>query len=449
MLAACNFPGSGICLTMTNFHRNAAWLLFVVVAGGYWTLARFFPVAYVSMTYEDLYGEWLQMWLFVAVFIVAALLVRRPGSYRWFFILLSLAGLYTFLEEISYGQRLFGVQSPEFFEEYNIQGETNLHNFLTGPESTVLKDVIEYGLALALIAYGFLFPVGLKHGFAPARQLNGIGVAPPPLYLAPFFLIAALLEVGWFNFNEAEVAEVLVGTAMTGMLLHYWYAAGKQEDSGLPGQPGPAATRQGSVFLLLFAVLSGLAWGTTEWFNSDPAVRERTDARLINGYKKYARRLEYKGRWAHAAEFYRLAHEGLFGETEYLQLAVRNYKAAGDEENYRRFYLQLLNEQVARQAGTTGVDDHLAFAVSYGEMGMLEKQHHHLERARFFATERVKRFPKNAENHYWLGRALQQSGDFPAAIAAYETALQLNPESNKFANAIMLLKKNAAASMHQ
>ncbi|MBZ0154774.1 MAG: hypothetical protein K8I29_00995 [Alphaproteobacteria bacterium] len=42
------------------------------------------------------------------------------------------AGLFTMcMEEISWGQRIFGVQSPEFFRHYNDQQEINLHNFFT------------------------------------------------------------------------------------------------------------------------------------------------------------------------------------------------------------------------------------------------------------------------------------------------------------------------------
>lgn len=35
-------------------------------------------------------------------------------------------------EEISWGQRIFGIETPEFFKERNLQEETNLHNLVVG-----------------------------------------------------------------------------------------------------------------------------------------------------------------------------------------------------------------------------------------------------------------------------------------------------------------------------
>ena len=45
-----------------------------------------------------------------------------------FYLLLSLFFLLAFLEEISWGQRIFGVETPAIFAKYNHQEEINLHN---------------------------------------------------------------------------------------------------------------------------------------------------------------------------------------------------------------------------------------------------------------------------------------------------------------------------------
>lgn len=41
---------------------------------------------------------------------------------------LFLAIAFIFLEEISWGQRIFEIQTPNFFNEYNVQKETSIHN---------------------------------------------------------------------------------------------------------------------------------------------------------------------------------------------------------------------------------------------------------------------------------------------------------------------------------
>ena len=45
-----------------------------------------------------------------------------------FYLLLSLFFLLAFLEEISWGQRIFGIETPAVFKKYNHQEEINLHN---------------------------------------------------------------------------------------------------------------------------------------------------------------------------------------------------------------------------------------------------------------------------------------------------------------------------------
>lgn len=50
-----------------------------------------------------------------------------------FAFILCIAWLIFALEEISWGQRIFGIESPEFFLEHNYQQETNIHNFFINP----------------------------------------------------------------------------------------------------------------------------------------------------------------------------------------------------------------------------------------------------------------------------------------------------------------------------
>jgi len=55
----------------------------------------------------------------------------RQGSLFWSiaYISLSIGFLFICLEEISWGQRIFHLSTPQFFEEHNYQKEINLHNF--------------------------------------------------------------------------------------------------------------------------------------------------------------------------------------------------------------------------------------------------------------------------------------------------------------------------------
>ncbi len=57
---------------------------------------------------------------------------ERKSSFSWkkriIFLLLAIVFFFGFGEEISWGQRIFNLETPEQWKEVNWQGETNLHN---------------------------------------------------------------------------------------------------------------------------------------------------------------------------------------------------------------------------------------------------------------------------------------------------------------------------------
>lgn len=76
---------------------------------------------------EDSFLEWGTF----ACAMLASILFLISGFVRIrFAYLLSISWLIFALEEISWGQRIFNIDSPLFFETYNYQKEINLHNFL-------------------------------------------------------------------------------------------------------------------------------------------------------------------------------------------------------------------------------------------------------------------------------------------------------------------------------
>ncbi|MGV7222958.1 MAG: hypothetical protein ACQ9MH_15690 [Nitrospinales bacterium] len=54
---------------------------------------------------------------------------RYRHSHNVFFLLFSMALFLLFMEEISWGQRIFDVETPRIFKQINAQKEINLHNF--------------------------------------------------------------------------------------------------------------------------------------------------------------------------------------------------------------------------------------------------------------------------------------------------------------------------------
>lgn len=99
------------------------FLAHLYVAPGSWAYGAFFA--------EDHLGEWLQflVCLYTSYYCLRCALEFREPLLRGGAVLASLGMFFLAGEEISWGQRVFGLQSDYFFFN-NYQGETNLHNLL-------------------------------------------------------------------------------------------------------------------------------------------------------------------------------------------------------------------------------------------------------------------------------------------------------------------------------
>lgn len=77
----------------------------------------------------------------------------KLGTFLFVVLFLFAAG-----EEISWGQRIFGVESGEFFIENNAQGETNLHNLVVG-DKKINKIIFSQLLFLIMFIYLIITPI--------------------------------------------------------------------------------------------------------------------------------------------------------------------------------------------------------------------------------------------------------------------------------------------------
>jgi len=89
-------------------------------------LGRFAPDRYYMLMQEDRLVEWGTVWLFLAAGLIG--LRHSIRNRRIFDGLVALFCLFIAGEEFSWGQRLFGFYSPEYFLANNFQQEVNVHN---------------------------------------------------------------------------------------------------------------------------------------------------------------------------------------------------------------------------------------------------------------------------------------------------------------------------------
>jgi FkbM family methyltransferase len=132
---------------------------------------------------------------------------RKP--IRYFIGLLSLLLFAAAMDEISWGQRLFGISSPEFFLENSDQSEINLHNVLQQELAIRTKHVV----GLGFLAYGVMLPWLLKTGRVSLGRV-GRYVVFPPSFLRPAILIGVLFMADVPTGDEEEIGELLLGLCL-------------------------------------------------------------------------------------------------------------------------------------------------------------------------------------------------------------------------------------------
>lgn len=124
------------------------------------------------------------------------------------------------LEEISWGQRLFGIESPDFFKRHSDQKETNLHKVFQ--QWTGLKT--RWIAGLALIVYGTLLP--LTRPRKADAWITRLGLRLPPRFLALGFAIGSVAAiVDMPTGDEEEFGEYILSLCLALFMLSEWLAA--------------------------------------------------------------------------------------------------------------------------------------------------------------------------------------------------------------------------------
>lgn len=171
--------------------RWLAWLLLIaplLVMAGMMALGVVSTSLFHLFLDEDRVVEQLQFVLIFAaavVFFAAAIRARRAGR-QWLPVLYLIVALGSFVtagEEISWGQRIFGLQTPDVLEPINQQGESNIHNV---PIVQRLFNIAELSAGL----YGFLIPIVWLSTSARSRLSGRLDpLLVPPFYLGVLFFL--------------------------------------------------------------------------------------------------------------------------------------------------------------------------------------------------------------------------------------------------------------------
>jgi len=179
---------------MASVFSQKAWLILIacIVAGmayvGFW--AQFLNDEQLMLVNdEDGIIEYASSILLLGASVFSAVLSFRFPDHKGRRIVHRVFALAFFAmagEEISWGQRIFGVAPAGVFQEINVQGETNLHN--------LFGYFADHLFIAGVLVYGFVLPVLRETNLFCRKLFHFIGLPLPSVGLAIGFLLVSMLH---------------------------------------------------------------------------------------------------------------------------------------------------------------------------------------------------------------------------------------------------------------
>jgi hypothetical protein len=209
--------------------RMAHWLFWLPIVSSLVIVGlQFSREIFRFLLQEDGPAEWLTaICFFLAGFVAIRIAFNRFRTHHlWQAILfIGVAAVMVFAggEEISWGQRLFGWDTPQELIDLNDQQETNLHNI------GIFLDITNLAMFATGLYGTFAYIVNRNLRFT-RHWAQGDYLFVPPLFLATYFLpilIFRLARITIFtesNFTLNRFAEWSEMVVAVGILLFLWLA---------------------------------------------------------------------------------------------------------------------------------------------------------------------------------------------------------------------------------
>ncbi len=210
---------------LTRGRALAIALLPIVGALVVLATVPFTPV-FLLVTAENSLLEWPQFFFVLAASLLAAwlgtqLIHKRQLLIGCLYVVAAVGAFFVAGEEISWGQQVFGWETPETLNAMNHQGETNIHNIRP------IQRAFHYVVLLTGI-YGTLAPL-LGATFLKQRSRSTLGyLLIPPLFLVPAFMmpfgyrLIRLVFLPTTHFIAVKIGEWPELCLYFGLLLFTW-----------------------------------------------------------------------------------------------------------------------------------------------------------------------------------------------------------------------------------
>ncbi len=190
------------------------FLAMILLVGLYfgWTDKDFFDTVYTVEDGAVEYGTAFML-LLISILCIKRLFklwFHKSLSWKLGVALFALLFFFGAGEEISWGQRIFGVESGAFFMENNAQGETNLHNLVVSGKK-VNKIIFSQLLMVVMVLYLLVLPIIYRRKKGLKNLTDRFAVPVVKWHHTAAFLLATLLVVLNPSSRKWEVYELAFG----------------------------------------------------------------------------------------------------------------------------------------------------------------------------------------------------------------------------------------------
>ena len=210
------------------------------------------PLTFIDLVKEDSWVEnFTAIWLFLAgILLIATAFRERRVLPLCIYILTGVAFFFAAGEEISWGQRIFGFDTPDSFMDLNRQHEFNIHNIaalrafmrveyygalifcVVTYAALFCKKVMVLGVPLPSIPLVFAFMVMLSH--MPIRYGSpfyvDLFISSPGTVLLLLFIIHMIFE------KQTSLVIAAISTMTIVLVFSYVYSANIDSDMVFPAE---------------------------------------------------------------------------------------------------------------------------------------------------------------------------------------------------------------------
>lgn len=132
---------------------------------------------------------------------------RKPALFLAATILFGTMFVFGAGEEISWGQRILGIRSPAWFQAYNAQHDTNIHNLRFG-RVKINKLVFSQCLTAVIAVYILLLPPLYRWSAKAARLISALAIpVPRPEQACVVVFLVALVYGAVSSSSRGELGE--------------------------------------------------------------------------------------------------------------------------------------------------------------------------------------------------------------------------------------------------